>query len=144
MRAAIAAVGRLEFWRVAIKPGRPVALGVLEGTPLLGLPGNPVAAFVTFAALGRPLLDRLAGAAHVPPPRFLVRSGFAHRKKAGRREYLRVLIDAGGAARRFPQEGAGILTSLTGSDALMELPEDMTALAPGDPAPCIPLGLLHG
>lgn len=144
VRAAIEAVGRLEFWRVAIKPGRPVALGALEGTPLLGLPGNPVAAFVTFAAIGRPLLDRLAGATYVPPPRFLVRSAFSYRKKSGRREYVRVLIDAHGAAHRYPKEGAGILTSLTGSDALMELPEDMTALAPGDAAPCVPLALLYG
>lgn len=144
VRAAIEAVGRLEFWRVAIKPGRPVALGVLDGTPLLGLPGNPVAAFVTFAAIGRPLFDRLAGATHVPPPCFLARSAFAYRKKSGRREYVRVRIDADGAAHRYPKEGAGILTSLTGSDALLELPEAMTALAPGDAAPCIPLGLLYG
>ena len=144
VRVAIEAVGRLEFWRVAIKPGRPVALGVLDATPLLGLPGNPVAALVTFFAIGRPLLDRLAGATYVPPPRFLVRSAFAYRKKAGRREYVRVQFDAAGAARRYPKDGAGILTSLTESDALMELPEDLTALAPGDAASCIPLGLLLG
>ncbi len=144
VRAAIEAVGRLEFWRVAIKPGRPVALGGLAGTPLLGLPGNPVAAFVTFMAIGRPLLDRLAGAVFLPPPRFFLRSGFSCRKKPGRREYLRVQIDAGGVARRYPKEGAGILTSLTESDALMELPEEMTALAAGDPVACIPLGLLYG
>ena len=144
VRAAIEAVGRLEFWRVAIKPGRPVALGVLDGTPLLGLPGNPVAAFITFTTIGRPLFDRLAGATHVPPPRFLVRSGFAARKKPGVREFVRVRIDAGGLAQRFPREGSGILTSLTGSDALMELAEELTALAPGDPVPCIPLGLLYG
>ncbi len=144
VRAAIEAVGTLQFWRVAIKPGRPVALGVLDGTPLLGLPGNPVAALVTFMAIGRPLLDRLAGAVHVPPPRFFVRSAFKYRKKEGRREYVRVQIDADGTARRYPKEGAGILTSLTESDALMELPEHMTTLAPGDTAPCIPLGLLYG
>jgi molybdopterin molybdotransferase len=144
VRAAIEAVGTLEFWRVAIKPGRPVALGVLDGTPLLGLPGNPVAALITFTAIGRPLLDRLAGATYVPPPRFLVRSGFQYRKKAGRREYVRVQFDAAGDARRYPKEGAGILTSLTESDALMELPEDLSVLAPGDLAPCIPLGLLLG
>ena len=144
VRAAIEAVGTLEFWQVALKPGRPVALGVLEGTPLLGLPGNPVAAFVTFTAIARPLLDRLAGAVHVPPPRFLVRSSFAYRKKAGRREYVRVQLAADGTASRYQQEGAGILTSLTGSDALMELAEEITTLAPGDPAPCIPLGLLYG
>ncbi len=144
VRAAIEAVGTLEFWRVAIKPGRPVALGLLDGTPLLGLPGNPVAALVTFTAIGRPLLDRLAGSVYVPPPRFLVRSGFSYRKKAGRREYVRVQLAADGTAHRYPKEGAGILTSLTESDALMELPEEMTALAPGETAPCIPLGLLHG
>lgn len=144
VRAAIEAVGTLQFWRVAIKPGRPVALGVLDGTPLLGLPGNPVAALVTFTALGRPLLDRLAGAVYLPPPRFVVRSGFSYRKKAGRREYVRVQLDNTGTARRYPKEGAGILTSLTESDALMELPEALTALAPGEAAPCIPLGLLYG
>ena len=144
MRAAIEAVGRLAFWRVAIKPGRPVALGALHGTPLLGLPGNPVAVMVTFAAIGRPLLDRLAGAVYVPPLRFSVPSAFGYRKKAGRREYVRVQIGADGMARRYPKEGAGILTSLTESDALMELPEEMTALAVGEMAPCIPLGLLNG
>ena len=144
VRAAIERAGTLAFWRVAIKPGRPVALGAIGATPLLGLPGNPVAALVTLTALGRPLLDRLGGALHVPPPRFAVRSGFAYRKKSGRREYVRVQFAADGTARRYPKEGAGILTSLTESDALMELPEEMTVLAPGDLAPCIPLGLLHG
>jgi molybdopterin molybdotransferase len=144
VRGAIEAAGSLTFWRVAIKPGRPVALGEVGGTPLLGLPGNPVAALVTFMALGRPLFDRLGGADYVPPPRFAVQSGFAYRKKLGRREYVRVLIGADGIALRYPKEGAGIITSLTGSDAVMELPEAMTALSPGDMAPCIPMGLLHG
>ncbi len=144
VRDAIMAEGRLAFWRVAIKPGRPVALGEIGGVKLLGLPGNPVAALVTFSLLGRPLLDSLAGAAHVKLPRFAVASGFAYRKKPGRREYVRVRIGADGTASRYPKEGAGIITSLTESDALMELPEAMTQLAPGQPAPCIPMGALHG
>ena len=144
VRAAIDAAGRLAFWRVGIKPGRPVALGEIAGVPLLGLPGNPVAALVTFSALGRPLFDRLAGGVYVPPPAFRAVSGFAYRKKAGRLEYVRVTIDAEGVAHRYPKEGAGIITSLTESDALMALPEGMLALAPGDTAPVIPLGLLHG
>ncbi len=144
VRAAIEAAGSLTFWRVGIKPGRPVALAEIGTTPLLGLPGNPVAALITFAALGRPLLDRLAGACFVPPTRYPVRSGFTYRKKTGRREYVRVQIAADGTASRYPKEGAGILTSLTESDALMELPEDMTLLAPGDFAPCTPLGLIFG
>jgi molybdopterin molybdotransferase len=143
VRSAIQQAGSLEFWRVAIKPGRPVALGRIGETALLGLPGNPVAALVTLTALGRPLLDRLAGAAYAPPTRFPVASAFAYRKKEGRREYVRVRI-ADGIAQRYPKEGAGILTSLTESDALMELPEAMTSLAPGDLAPCIPMVALHG
>jgi molybdopterin molybdotransferase len=144
VRAAIEAAGKLAFWRVGIKPGRPVALGEIAGTPLLGLPGNPVAALVTFAALGRPLFDRLAGGVYAPPPAFRAMSGFAYRKKEGRLEYVRVTLDADGVAHRYPKEGAGIITSLTESDALMALPEGMTRLAPGDSAPVIPLGLLYG
>jgi molybdopterin molybdotransferase len=121
-----------------------VALGEIAGTPLLGLPGNPVAALVTFAALGRPLFDRLAGGVYAPPPAFRAMSGFAYRKKEGRLEYVRVTLDAEGVAHRYPKEGAGIITSLTESDALMALPESMTRLAPGDSAPVIPLGLLYG
>ena len=143
-RAAIEQAGTLAFWRVAIKPGRPVALGSIGGVPLLGLPGNPVAALVTFMALGRPLLDRLAGASPAPLPGFTAQAGFAWRKKLGRREYVRVQIGPDGTARRYPKDGAGILTSLTESDALMELPEAMAALAPGDRVRVIPLGLLYG
>ena len=143
VRTAILAAGALEFWRVAIKPGRPVALGRVGNTPLLGLPGNPVAALVTLATVGQPLLDCLAGAIDAPPMRFDVTCDFAYRKKAGRREYVRVQI-RNNHARRFPKEGAGIITSLTGSDALLELPEAMTDLAPGDIAGCIPLGQIHG
>ncbi len=143
VRTAILAAGTLEFWRVAIKPGRPVALGRIGDTPLLGLPGNPVAALVTLATVGQPLLDRLAGAVDAPPMRFNVTSAFAYRKKVGRREYVRVQI-RDNRAHRFAKEGAGIITSLTGSDALLELPETMTALGQGDLVPCIPLGLIYG
>jgi molybdopterin molybdotransferase len=79
-------------------------------------------------------------------PRFPVVSGFAYRKKPDRREYVRVRLEPGEAglvARRFAREGAGILTSLTESDALVELPEAMTDLVPGDIVGCLPLGLLY-
>ena len=144
VRAAIETAGRLAFWRVGIKPGRPVALGEIAGTPLLGLPGNPVAALVTFSALGRPLFDRLAGGVYTPPPQFRAEAAFSYRKKPGRLEYVRVTLDQHGIAHRYPKEGAGIITSLTESDALMALPEPLTELSPGDIAPIIPLGLLYG
>jgi molybdopterin molybdotransferase len=144
VRTAIGRAGQIAFWRVAIKPGRPVALGEIGSVPLLGLPGNPVAALVTFSALGRPLFDRLAGGVYQRPPRLLAEAAFSYRKKAGRIEYVRVVLDAAGLAHRYPKEGAGIITSLTESDAIMELPAEMTALQPGDVAPVVPLGLLHG
>ena len=141
VRAAIEGAGRLVFWRLAVKPGRPAAMGVIGGTPVLGLPGNPVAAVVCFLHLARPLIQRLAGAAPDPLPRFPAIAGFAHRKKAGRREYLRVrLVREGGTLRadKFAREGAGLLTSLTQSDAFCELVEDQRDIAPGDLVQVLP------
>ena len=146
VRAAIEAGGTLVFWRLAVKPGRPAAMGMVGGTPVVGLPGNPVAAVVCFLHLARPLLLRLAGAAGAPPARFGVVAEFAYRKKAGRREYVRVtLADRDGVtrARKFPREGAGLLSSLTESDGFAELPEEVTAVAPGDRIMVLPFaGLL--
>jgi molybdopterin molybdotransferase len=148
VRAAIECGGRLVFWRLAVKPGRPAAMGVVAGTPVIGLPGNPVAAVVTFLHLARPLVLRLAGAAEEPLPRFPARAGFACRKKAGRREYLRVRLSAPAAAdpmpiaEKFGREGAGLLSSLTESDAFAELPEEVTAVAPGDTVRVLPFAAL--
>jgi molybdopterin molybdotransferase len=135
VRAAIERQGRLVFWRVAIKPGRPVAMGVVEGAAFVGLPGNPVAAFVTFARIVRPLLMRLGGAEIAALVALPVRAAFSYRKKKGRREYVRVALrraaDGAIEAVKHPQEGAGIITSLTETDGLAELPEDTTGVEPG-------------
>jgi molybdopterin molybdotransferase len=81
VKTAIERLGSLYFWRLAIKPGRPVALGQIGGVPLIGLPGNPVAVVVTFAVLARPLILKLTGAAASPPRLFRVRADFGYRKK---------------------------------------------------------------
>jgi molybdopterin molybdotransferase len=141
VRDAVERVGKLVFWRVAIKPGRPVAMGVIRGldssrrAAFVGLPGNPVAVFVTFVRVVKPLLRRLSGAQPqmlVPLP---VRVGFAYRKKKDRREYVRVSLrlaaDGEIEAVKHPQDGAGILTSLTDTDGLLELPEGLTSIEPG-------------
>ncbi len=141
VRAAIEAAGSLVFWRLAVKPGRPAAMGVIGGTPVLGLPGNPVAAVVTFLHLARPLVLRLAGALPEVLPRFPAEATFSYRKKAGRREYLRVRTLPGAPLPRvekFEREGAGLLTSLTECDAFAELPEEVTAVAPGDTVLLLP------
>lgn len=144
VKTALARAGSLDFWRIGIKPGRPVAMGVigkapLGPTPFVGLPGNPVAVFVTFAFVARPLLARLAGTEHRAPAALLVRLGFPYRKKEGRREYVRVSLSGGAdgvmVARKHPQDGAGVLTSLTRTDGLVELADDWTAIAEGTLAP---------
>lgn len=134
VRAAVSQAGRLDHWRVSIKPGRPVAMGTIHGAAFVGLPGNPVAVFVTFAHIVRPLLAALSAEAWQPPRRMPVRIGFAHRKKLGRREYLRASLreDAEGwIAEKWPTDGAGVITSLTGTDGLLEFAEDVTVLEPG-------------
>ena len=148
VRAAIETAGKLVFWRVAIKPGRPVAMGVLKGTAFVGLPGNPVAVFVTFARVVRPLLLRLAGAALEPLIALPVASGFAYRKKKGRREYVRVSLtrraDGLYEAHKHPQDGAGVISSLTATDGLAELADDVTEIAPGEMIGFLPYSVLAG
>jgi molybdopterin molybdotransferase len=135
VRDAVEKVGKLVFWRVAIKPGRPVAMGVIGGAAFMGLPGNPVAAFVTFARVVRPLLLRLAGAQPEPLTALPVRLSFAYKKKSGRREYVRVALrhaaDGTIEAVKHPQDGAGVITSLTETDGLAEITEDVTKLEAG-------------
>ena len=137
VRQAIKAGGALHFWKLAVKPGKPAAMGTIAGTPVLGLPGNPVAAVVAFLHLARPLVLRLAGARPQPLPRLAATAAFAHRKKPGRREYLRVSL-RDGEAHRYPRDGAGLIGSLARTDALAELPERSTAIEPGSPITVIP------
>jgi molybdopterin molybdotransferase len=148
VKDAIGAAGSLVFWRVAIKPGRPVAMGVLRGTAFVGLPGNPVAVFVTFARVVRPLLLRLAGAKPEPLIALPVKSGFAYRKKKGRREYVRVsltrLNDGSYEAHKHPQDGAGVISSLTATDGLAELDDDVTEIAKGETIGFLPYSVLAG
>src|SRR5882672_2341925 len=136
VKASVEAVGKLVLWRMAIKPGRPVAMGVIGGTPFIGLPGNPVASFVTFAYLARPAILALSGTPMQMPPAVQVRAAVTYRKKAGRREYVRVSLRKGDdgtlEAVKFPREGAGLLSSLVDTDGLVELGEDVTKVAHGE------------
>ncbi|MFN3481412.1 MAG: gephyrin-like molybdotransferase Glp [Rhabdaerophilum calidifontis] len=146
VKAAVEAAGRLNFWRLAIKPGRPIAMGTIAGRPFLGMPGNPAAVFVTFTRFVGPVLDLLAGAAPVRPMPVPAVAGFAYRKKAERREYVRVSLvrdaERGVIARLFPRDGAALVSSLTESDGFVELGEECLAVAPGDAVGYLPFAAL--
>ena len=135
VKASVESVGRLVLWRMAIKPGRPVAMGIIGGTPFIGLPGNPVASFVTFVHVVRPTILALSGAQPEPLLPMPVRAAFSYKKKIARREYVRVTLrkaaDGGLEAVKFPREGAGLLSSLADTDGLVELGEEVTQVAPG-------------
>ena len=142
VKAAVETMGELAFWRLAIKPGRPVAMGDVAGTPFIGLPGNPAAMMVCFLLIARPAILGLSGATRLIPLTYRVRCGFDHRKKAGRREYVRARLetDASGArvAQKFARSGAGILSSFVEADGLVELPAELVQLEPGDTVEFLP------
>jgi len=144
VKAAVEALGALHFWRLAIKPGRPIALGTVGGAAFVGLPGNPVAVMVCFLRFARPIILRLNGASDLAPLMFRVRADFEHRKKRDRREWLRAKLSLGPGgetlARKFERQGSGLITSLTGSDGLVELGEEVTELARGTMVDFLPFG----
>ena len=142
VRAAVEGLGSIHFWRLAIKPGRPIALGQVAGRAFIGLPGNPVAVMVCFLRFGRPLLLRLAGANAEEPPMMRLPAAFAHRKKADRREWLRARLSRGPdgllRAEKFPRQGSGLISSLVQSDGLVEIGEDVTHVAEGSMVDFLP------
>jgi molybdopterin molybdotransferase len=134
VKSAVEQAGRLDHWRFAIKPGRPLAMGVIGKAAFAGLPGNPVAVYVTFTQIVRAVIAALSGETYQKPQFLPVRAGFSHRKKTGRIEFMRVsLIDTGDGwiAQKFPIEGAGIISSLTETTGLVRLPYDMTDFEQG-------------
>jgi molybdopterin molybdotransferase len=150
VREVVEKIGKLVFWRVAIKPGRPVAMGVLPGegghsAAFAGLPGNPVAVFVTFLRVVRPLLLRLSGALPEPLLAMPARATFSYKKKKDRREYIRVTAraeDGHVELEKYPYEGAGLLASLTETTGLAEIAEEVTAIKPGDTLGYLPYAML--
>ena len=133
--------GGVAFWRIAMRPGRPMAVGRIaapEGRSaiLFGLPGNPVAVMVTFLAFVRPALLQMMGARHAAPPLLRARSTEAIRKKAGRTEYQRgtVTRDAQGILRveTTGNQGSGVLSSMVQANGLIVLHHDQGHVAPGD------------
>lgn len=130
VKAAVEALGHLDLWRIAVKPGKPLAFGAIDDVPILGLPGNPVSLFVTFLLFGAPLVRKLQGC--TPPLPAAVRVPCAFSQAATSREaYLRVRI-ADGRATAYPHQGSGVLSSAAWADGLARIPAE-TTIAEGDP-----------
>ncbi|WP_299442707.1 gephyrin-like molybdotransferase Glp [uncultured Rhodospira sp.] len=142
VRDAVAALGTLHFWRLAIKPGKPTALGSIRDTTFIGLPGNPVSALVTFLLVARPVLQRLGGARVVPPRRYPVPAGFSHENTGHRRAFLRAWVEdtaEGPRVRLFRSQDSAMTTSLGAATGLVDLPADTDTVAPGQPVDYLPL-----
>jgi molybdopterin molybdotransferase len=129
--------GALQMWRIAVKPGRPLALGIWNNVPVFGLPGNPVAALVCTHIFAKPALQVMGGGAWETRTGYYLPAAFKKSKKAGRREYLRARV-RGGAVEIFKSEGSGRISGLSWADGLVELPDEAIDIAPGDLVHFIP------
>lgn len=130
--------GSFALWRIAIKPGRPLALGLWNKVPVLGLPGNPVAAAVCTMIFARPALSMLSGAGWIDPVAYQLPAAFTKSKKAGRQEFLRARLTGTGQVEIFGSEGSGRVTGLSWAKGLVALPDDAMSIEPGTPVTYIP------
>ncbi len=128
IKLAIDKLGSVEMWRVAMKPGKPVAFGEVNKTPFIGLPGNPVSVFVTFCLFARPVLRTMQGCNDILPRKFKVTAGFDWPRKGPRREFVRgqLVMDEHGQqhAQTYSSHSSGVLTSTTWAQGLIEIPEN--------------------
>ena len=124
--------GNLQSWRIAVKPGRPLALALWDGVPVFGLPGNPVAAFVCALVFGYPSLSKMSGAGWITAQPKKVPAAFSKNKKQGRREYLRARLNENGHAEVFKSEGSGRISGLSWATGLVELHDHGYEIAKGD------------
>jgi molybdopterin molybdotransferase len=140
---AIDRLGKRHLWQIAVKPGRPMAFGQIGDCVFVGLPGNPVAAFVCFLLYVRPAITILGGGKLNEPRRFMLPAAFAiPRKKQDRREFLRGWLDTGGSGtvevHKFARDGSGLITGLRQATGLIELTEEVTSVQKGQPVAFIP------
>ena len=145
IKPSVEALGRLDLWQIAMKPGKPFAYGQIPRDSnqaasghahFMGLPGNPVSSFLTFALLVRPFLLRLQGVLEVAPKSIAVRADFAWTRADKRREFLRVRHNAAGGLDLFSNQSSGVLTSAAWGDGVVDNPAGGT-IAVGDPVPFI-------
>jgi molybdopterin molybdotransferase len=148
VKAAVDAEGRLDLWRIAMKPGRPLAFGGVRRSgggeaSFIGLPGNPVSSFVTFVLFARPFVLRCQGGTRLEPRAYSMRADFDWDKPDARREFLRVRLNASGGLDLFPNQSSGVLTSTVWGDGLLDNPPKH-AIRRGDVVRFLPFSELLG
>ncbi|NDP48787.1 MAG: molybdopterin molybdotransferase MoeA [Sulfuriferula multivorans] len=121
VKTAVEKLGLVEMWKVAMKPGKPVVYGQVGNADFIGLPGNPVSAFVTFCLFVRPFLLKRMGVADVLYRAFSVQADFAWTRPGARREFLRARLQSNGKLALFPNQSSGVLTSCAWADGLVDL-----------------------
>ena len=146
VKAAVESLGELGLWKLAIKPGKPLAFGRVANTPFLGLPGNPSSVFVTFCLIARPFLLKRQGASDLATPSVTARAAFTVDRPGTRQEYLRATLSMtadGPSVNAFSNQSSGVLSSVSRSNALAVVPPG-TTIAEGDPVEVLLLDLLTG
>ena len=134
----------MALWKLAIKPGKPLAFGTVKGTPIFGLPGNPVSAWITFALVAKPWLIKRQGGATRAAFRFPVQAAFTAARAGSREEFLRVSLTGQGETMRASaiiNQSSGVLSGLSEADAVAVIPAG-TTVSPGDVLEVIPLSAL--
>ncbi|MGZ5180125.1 MAG: molybdopterin molybdotransferase MoeA [Ramlibacter sp.] len=141
IKPAVQALGSLDLWQIAMKPGKPFAYGTVGGAHFIGLPGNPVSSFVTFLLLVRPFLLQLQGASRLQWAALQLPAHFDWKRPDRRREFLRVRRNAQGGLDLFANQSSGVLTSAVWADGLLDNPANQP-IAHGDPVRFLPLAEL--
>jgi molybdopterin molybdotransferase len=145
VKPAVDAEGRLDLWRIAMKPGRPLAFGAVRRTDgeasFIGLPGNPVSSFVTFVLFVRPFVLRCQGVTQIDSHAYALRADFDWPRPDARREFLRVKLNASGGLDLFPNQSSGVLTSTVWGDGLVDNPPKQ-AIRRGDVVRFLPFSEL--
>ena len=126
IKPAVQALGQLNLWQIAIKPGKPFAYGKIGQTHFIGLPGNPVSSYVTFLLLVRPFIRKLQGAVRFAPESIATCAHFDWPKADKRREFLRVKRNSSGGLDLFDNQSSGVLTSAVWADGLVDNPAGKT------------------
>ena len=142
VRPAVEAEGRLLMWRIAMKPGRPLAFGKINEAAFIGLPGNPVSSFVTFLIFVRPFLLKTQGLREVAPKSITARADFDWPEPDARREFLRVKWNAQGGLDLYPTQDSAVLTSTSWADGLVDNPAQQ-AIRKGDTVRFLPYSELY-